>query len=66
MSSTLERIKGMFRRAATSVEEVADGEEPVATPAPGSTSGSADEPDREGSTNAQVGGAAEEPWSGES
>lgn len=64
MSSTLERLKGLFRRAVTSVEEVAEGEEPAATPAPGATSGSADEPDREASTNAQLGGAAEEPWSG--
>lgn len=60
MSNGLERLKGLFRRAATSVEEVADGEEPVATPA----SGADGDADRETSTNAQVEGAADEPWSG--
>jgi hypothetical protein len=52
----LDRIKAWFRGAADAVEEEADGEEPVATP------GGAD--DVETSTNAQVEGAAGEPYPG--
>ena len=61
MSSTLEKIRGWFRREATSVEERAEGGEPVATPAAGAAAG---DEDRETSTNAQVEGAAGQPWSG--
>jgi hypothetical protein len=61
VSSGLDRIKQLFRRATTAAEEVAEGGEPDATPAPGSGS---DDPDRETSTNAQVEGAADQPWSG--
>jgi hypothetical protein len=61
VSSTLEKIKGWFRRETTSVEERVEGGEPVATPAPGAPTG---DPVRETSTNAQVEGAADEPWSG--
>lgn len=64
MGIDLERIKGLFRRAATSAEEVVEGGEPDATPPPGAPSGLRDDPDRETSTNAQVEGAADEPWSG--
>ena len=60
----LEKIKGWFRRAGTSAEEVAEGGEPVATPPPGSASAPTSDPDRETSTNAQSEGAADEPWSG--
>ena len=64
MNSGLQKIKELFRRAATSVEEVADGEEPVATPAPGSRSGRLGDSDRETSTNAQLEGEADKPWGG--
>lgn len=57
---SLATIKRLFRREVTAIEEVADGAEPVTTPAPGSSGDS----DRETSTNAQVEGAADEPWSG--
>jgi hypothetical protein len=60
VSSTLDKIRGWFRREATSVEERAEGGEPVATPAPGASG----DTDRETSTNAQVEGAAGQPWSG--
>ena len=64
MSSGLRKIRGLLRRAATSVEEIAEGGEPVATPPRGATSGRLGDPDRETSTNAQVEGAADEPWGG--
>jgi hypothetical protein len=64
INNGLRKIKGMLRRAATSVEEIAEGGEPVATPPPGATSGRLGDPDRETSTNAQLEGAAEEPWGG--
>jgi len=56
----LRRIKALVRGAATSLEEIADGEEPVATPPPGATP----EWERETSTNAQTSAAATQPWSG--
>ena len=61
MSDSLSKLRGLFRRATKSVEAVAEGEEPVATPA---RTGTDADPDRETSTNAQVEGAADEPWSG--
>lgn len=64
LDSGLEKVKGLFRRAATPVEEIEEGGEPTATPPPGATSGRPGDPDRETSTNAQVEGAAGEPWSG--
>jgi hypothetical protein len=64
MTSGLEKIKQLFRRAATSAEEVAEGGKPVATPPPGAGSGGTGDPDRETSTNAQLEGAAGEPWGG--
>jgi hypothetical protein len=60
MSTVLSRLMGWFRRATTSVEEVAAGEMPAATPAPGSVREGDEE--RETSTNAQLGGAAGQPW----
>ena len=58
----LTKISGLFRRASTSVEEVVEGGEPVATPPSGATSGRLRDPDRETSTDAQMEGAADEPW----
>jgi hypothetical protein len=63
MSNGLGKIKGLFRRAATSVEQIADGEEPVTTAAAGAGSDTDDDSERETSTNAQVEGAAGEPYS---
>ena len=57
MSNGLEKIKSWFRRTAESAEEIAEGGEPVATPAEASG-----DTDRETSTNAQAEGAAGEPW----
>jgi hypothetical protein len=64
MSIGLEKIKAFFRRAAVSEEELVHGGEPVATPPPGAASEQTDDPDRETSTNAQLEGAAGEPWGG--
>jgi len=58
VSNGLEKIKAWFGRALKSGEEAAEGEEPVANSPPG-----ADE-DRETSTDAQMEGAADEPWGG--
>jgi hypothetical protein len=57
----LEKIKRWFRRATKSVEDVAHGLEPAATPPPGAGSSTGDT-DRETSTNAQVEGAVGEPY----
>ena len=57
----LEKIKGWFRRGEKAVEDVAESGAAVATPPPG-TSG---DPDRETSTNAQMGGAVGQPWPGD-
>ena len=62
--SRFEKIKRLFRQEVHTVEEIAEGGEPVATPQPGATSTSTGDPDRETSTNAQMEGAADEPWSG--
>jgi hypothetical protein len=59
-----QRIAALLRRTATAVEEIAEGEEPVATPPPGAASARFGDPSRETSTNARVEGAADEPWSG--
>jgi hypothetical protein len=64
MSIGLEKVKAFFRRAAASEEELVHGGEPVATPPPGAASEQTDDPDRETSTNAQLEGAAGEPWGG--
>jgi hypothetical protein len=58
----LDKIKSWFRRAGDSAKEVAEGEQPVATPPPGSPSSRLGDADRETSTNAQMEGAADEPW----
>jgi hypothetical protein len=62
VSKTLERIKQWFRRTAASTEDAVEGESPVATPPPGADLGA--DLDRETSTNAQMEGAADEPWPG--
>ncbi len=64
MSNGFKKIKGLFRRAATSVEEIAEGGKPVATPPPGASSDRLGDPERETSTNAQLDGAGDEPWGG--
>jgi hypothetical protein len=61
---SLERIKGWFRRSTTSVEDAVDAGEPVATPPAGAGPAWKSDPDRETSTNAQMEGAADEPWPG--
>jgi hypothetical protein len=58
VNNGLDKIKGWFRRAVDSAEDVVEGEDPVATPPPGAAVDS----DRETSTNAQMEGAAGEPW----
>ena len=60
MNGLLESIKRLLRREATAAEEIAEGGRPVTTPPPGSGG----DPERETSTNAQMEGAADEPWSG--
>jgi hypothetical protein len=59
VSATLERIKRWFGRTAGSVETEVEGGSPAATPPPGTS-----DAERETSTNAQMEGAADEPWPG--
>ncbi len=61
---SLEGIKRWFGRLGGSVEAEAEGEEPVATPAAGANADAREDAERETSTNAQVEGAADEPWPG--
>jgi hypothetical protein len=63
VSASFERFKRWFGREAEAAEEVGDGESPAATPPPGAYSGG-DDAERETSTNAQMEGAADEPWPG--
>jgi hypothetical protein len=63
-SRGVERIKRLFRQEASSVDAIAEGGTPVATPPPDAASPWTGDPDRETSTNAQMEGAADEPWSG--
>jgi hypothetical protein len=60
----LQKIRRWFRQAVSSVEEEAEGGTAVATPPPGAESAELGDADRETSTNAQVEGAADQPWSG--
>jgi hypothetical protein len=62
MSKSVEKIKRLFRLAATSAEEIPEGGKTVATPPQGATSAWAGDQDRETSTSAQAEGAADEPW----
>ena len=63
VSASFERFKRWFGRTAEAAEEAGEGESPVATPPPGSYSGERDA-EQETSTNAQMEGAADEPWPG--
>jgi hypothetical protein len=54
-----DKIKRLFRWEASLLQAIAEGGGPVATPP-----GAAGHRDRETSTNAQMDGAADEPWDG--
>lgn len=56
MIGLLDGIKRLLGGAKADAEAVAEGEVPVATPQ--------GEDERETSTNAQMGGASDEPWPG--
>jgi hypothetical protein len=66
VSASLDRIKQWFRREATTAEDVVKGAKPVAEPPAGvdPDSMSSEDVERETSTNAQMEGAADEPWPG--
>jgi hypothetical protein len=64
VSTSLERIKGWFGRLVGSAEDRAGEGTPDATPAPGSGPSGLDDDERETSTNAQMEGAEDEPWPG--
>ena len=64
MSASLDRIKQWFRREATTAEDVVEGATPVAEPPAGVDSMGSEDVERETSTNAQMEGAADEPWPG--
>ena len=59
-----EEIKRWLRRAVSSAEDEAGGGTPVATPPPGAPSTELGDADRETSTNAEMEGSADQPWSG--
>jgi len=63
MGASLDRIRQWLRREERVAEDEAEGGSPVATPPPGA-GGDAGESERETSTNAQMQGASDEPWSG--
>jgi hypothetical protein len=58
MSSLLEKLKGWLGRTAGGVEDEVGGAEPATTPRPSTAA------EQETSTNAQVEGASDEPFSG--
>jgi len=62
VSTSFERFKRWFHRTAGSAEDAAEGASPVATPPPGANL--VGDVEQETSTNAQVEGAADEPWPG--
>lgn len=64
MTRYLERVRRLLRRELTRAEAVAEGGRPVATPPEGSPAMGMGRRERETSTNAQMAGAADEPWSG--
>jgi len=64
VSTTRERIKRWLHRTVGSVEDAARGESPAATPPPGANAVGVGDDERETSTNAQMEGAADEPWPG--
>jgi hypothetical protein len=59
VSLNFQRIKRWLGGEASKVEETVEGAEPVTTPPLG-------DDERETSTNAQMEGAADEPWPGKS
>ena len=63
VSTTFERFKRWFRRTAGSAEDAVEGGSPVATSPPGANPVGGDV-EQETSTNAQMEGAADEPWPG--
>jgi hypothetical protein len=60
----LQNIRRLFRRAVSSAQESAEGGTAVATPPAGAASAEPGDTERETSTNAQVEGAADEPYPG--
>jgi len=58
--SRFDNIKRLFRWETSRLQAIAEGGRPVATP----PLGAAGDRDRETSTNAQMEGAADEPWGG--
>jgi hypothetical protein len=64
MTTSLERIKQWFRRTAGSAETAVEEGLPAATPPPGANSVAMSDAERETPTNAQMEGAADEPWPG--
>jgi hypothetical protein len=64
VSRGLDKIRAWFRRTENSVDEVAEGGTAVATPPPGAEVAGERQTDRETSTNAQMEGAAGQPWPG--
>lgn len=64
VTAALETLKRWLRREATSAEATAEGGTAIATPPPGAASARTGDPERETSTNAQMEGAADEPWGG--
>jgi hypothetical protein len=58
MASLMEKISGLFRRGEQAVEIEVAGGQPATVGPPGSHT------EAETSTNAQVEGASDEPWSG--
>lgn len=58
MASLMDKITGLFRRGEHAVENEVVGGEPATVGRPGTDS------EAETSTNAQVEGASDEPWSG--
>ena len=61
--SGLDSITRWLRRARGAAEDEAGGGTPVATPPAGAPSTESGDAERETSTNAQLEGAVDEPWS---
>ena len=60
----LKSANGLVRKAAASIERIAAGSAPAAMPPSGAISARLGDSERETSTNAQMQGAADEPWGG--
>jgi hypothetical protein len=59
-----ERIKQWFGRSAASAEDAVEGRSPVAMPPAGADPNGTEDSERETSTNAQMEGASDDPWPG--